>query len=483
MAEIKTKTAVGGTLKELNKPPAFAEGRLNKPKELLTSLIFYFAILMFIIGFNFSDNRAGGWTQQFMPDLGGRQISDITFLDSLTGYASARQTSDTSYILKTTNGGDNWQIIYRNFLAMTHLQFLNANTGYAVGAYLYKTTNGGLNWAPVNAPAISPEELYVLNEDTIWIISSESLTGGVYRTTNGGASWEQQATFGNGNPSRIYMFNRNIGFISEATGQTLRMTTDGGFNWSSSTNGAFTDMFFADSLTGWKSGAPGGPGALRKTTDGGLNWFDQEMPSGGNIVAPLLEKISGLSSDTIWGTGSQILTIFGIRGMVNRTTNGGNNWYFQVPDSTYNNNKYNYLDFYNRLNGWAYLTVNRGIHTTTGGDPIFYTSTKQISSNIPSEFKLFQNYPNPFNPVTNIKYQIARLANGQIKNSYVKLEVFDVSGRIIKTLVNREQKPGEYSVEFDGSNLSSGIYFYRIQITNEKGGVLYVETKKAILIK
>jgi hypothetical protein len=63
------------------------------------------------------------------------------------------------------------------------------------------------------------------------------------------------------------------------------------------------------------------------------------------------------------------------------------------------------------------------------------------------------------------------------------LIVFDVNGKEIVTLVKQKQDPGEYIVEFNGTNLSSGIYFYRLQITDEKGGVVYVETKKAILLK
>jgi len=164
----------------------------KKKFDRILNLIFYLSIILFFIAFNFNDTPPFGWYQQFLPNLNGKSISDITFLDSLTGYAVATQSSDTSYILKTTNSGDNWSIIYRNFFVMQRIQFLNLNTGFACGAYLYKTTNGGFNWNQVNAPPISPENMYVLNEDTIWIISSESLTGGVFRTTNGGLSWTQQ---------------------------------------------------------------------------------------------------------------------------------------------------------------------------------------------------------------------------------------------------------------------------------------------------
>ena len=148
--------------------------RKSRIAEKLTTYLFYLSILFFLIAFNFQDSRTSGWYQQFLPNINGMSISDITFLDSLTGYAVATQSSDSSYILKTTNGGDNWLIVYRSYFIMSGIQFLNINTGFACGAYLYKTTNGGFNWNQIiNAPAISPEKVFALNEDTIWIISSE----------------------------------------------------------------------------------------------------------------------------------------------------------------------------------------------------------------------------------------------------------------------------------------------------------------------
>ncbi|MEZ4688937.1 MAG: hypothetical protein R3A12_01670 [Ignavibacteria bacterium] len=84
----------------------------NKFYIKLTSGIFYFSILLFIIAFNFSDNPPSGWYEQLIPDLHGGSIIDITFTDSLTGYAvTSTDTDDISYILKTSNGGDNWNFI------------------------------------------------------------------------------------------------------------------------------------------------------------------------------------------------------------------------------------------------------------------------------------------------------------------------------------------------------------------------------------
>ena len=88
----------------------------------------------------------------------------------------------------------------------------------------------------------------------------------------------------------------------------------------------------------------------------------------------------------------------------------------------------------------------------------------------PSDFALYQNYPNPFNPTTKIKYQIPEPGR-------VKLEVYDVLGRETKIFVNQEQAAGSYEIEFDGTSLPSGVYFYRIETGS------YSDTKKLILLK
>jgi hypothetical protein len=89
---------------------------------------------------------------------------------------------------------------------------------------------------------------------------------------------------------------------------------------------------------------------------------------------------------------------------------------------------------------------------------------------IPATYSLSQNYPNPFNPTTRINFAIP-------KQSYVTIKIFDVTGREIQSLVNDMKLPGNYMVDFDGSNLASGIYFYKLQAEG------FVDTKKMVLIK
>ncbi len=93
-----------------------------------------------------------------------------------------------------------------------------------------------------------------------------------------------------------------------------------------------------------------------------------------------------------------------------------------------------------------------------------------INSDSPVSFKLYSNYPNPFNPVTKIQFGIPFKSN-------VNISIFDILGRQIEILLDKELSAGKYSIDFDGSKYSSGIYFYRLVSED------YIETKKMILIK
>ena len=105
----------------------------------------------------------------------------------------------------------------------------------------------------------------------------------------------------------------------------------------------------------------------------------------------------------------------------------------------------------------------------------FTTPVESVTSDLPTEYSLSQNYPNPFNPSTTIKYSIP--SNVNRKSSIVRLIVYDILGREVATLVNKNQKAGNYEVQFDASHLTSGIYFYKLNSSN------FVATKKLLLLK
>jgi len=100
----------------------------------------------------------------------------------------------------------------------------------------------------------------------------------------------------------------------------------------------------------------------------------------------------------------------------------------------------------------------------------FIDDVSEKEKPVANNYYLIQNYPNPFNPTSIIRFQIA-------ESGFVTLKVYDVLGREIATLVNKEKPVGSYEIKFDGSNLSSGVYFYRLNFDS------FISIKKMILLK
>jgi hypothetical protein len=98
------------------------------------------------------------------------------------------------------------------------------------------------------------------------------------------------------------------------------------------------------------------------------------------------------------------------------------------------------------------------------------------NKNLPVNFQLYQNYPNPFNPSTKIRFSIPFNKGGK-RGLFVQLKIFDILGREVTVLVNKQLQPGNYDVEFDGTKISSGIYFYQL-----KSGDVVI-SKKMVLLK
>ncbi len=97
---------------------------------------------------------------------------------------------------------------------------------------------------------------------------------------------------------------------------------------------------------------------------------------------------------------------------------------------------------------------------------------------IPTEYGLYQNYPNPFNPSTILRYQIP------VNNTFVELKIYDMLGKVVKTLINEIQNSGIFEIEFNASNFSSGVYFYTLKaMPNSIHSDSFSSTRKMLLIK
>ena len=106
-----------------------------------------------------------------------------------------------------------------------------------------------------------------------------------------------------------------------------------------------------------------------------------------------------------------------------------------------------------------------------------YSKIVEVNLDVPIKFSLSQNYPNPFNPSTKIKYSIPKVGNANLRSLQTSLKVYDILGREVTTLVNENQQPGNYEVEFNASIHSSGVYLYKLTAGS------FTATKKMILLR
>ncbi|MCU0371842.1 MAG: YCF48-related protein [Ignavibacteria bacterium] len=445
-------------------------------KTIMLKAIFVFTFLAtgFCITVNNAPSQNHYWNYMQVSPV--HSIRDIFFLDSLVGwYVTAGMDPD---IGRTSNGGANWSIISlgSQIWGLSSVYFLNENTGWVVGSFsvIRKTTNGGVTW--INQDGIGPSEyttVHFSDENTGFFGVAGSLRGALYRTTNGGTNW-YLATQSPEDTSDIYSqywLNHDTGWI--VGGNTLLKTMDCGLTYQDfyiyfppSTNGGngFIDVYFVNEYTGWLSGITPEQKNLWKTMNGGYNWVYQENPIPIIGYSRQINGIKFINENTGWGASSALMII--------RTTNGGANWYIDLQSNMYDEYFFG-LDRNFKGRVWAGSTEGRLWYR----DSVFSTAVINNNTELPAGVKLYHNYPNPFNPTTNVKFTLGR-AEKTGKLDFIKLIVFDITGRVVSVLVNKALAPGTYEMKFDGTKLANGVYFYALY----KNGDLK-DTKKMVLLK
>ena len=443
-------------------------------KKLLILSALFLSLNLFVQGILWS-----GWITQ---SSGVEEpLRDVCFVDTLHGWIAACSDSNLGLILRTTNGGKNWEKIYiepsnanRN-LVFTTIGFIDSLEGW-VGGYedwhyeythhnssvLLHSIDGGNTWQ--NKQNMSSYKNPVFSNKT-WVseICIVDSTHGFYRT----GRWYQdsgtaRAGVGVGSLDRLHSwgsqeFYGGIGicFVDSLHGWLLMINV-----WGDSASLFYTDkgveslsviykfywhpyprdINFVDTLHGW---IVRDEGRIFYTQDAGSSWVEQS-----SWVTDSLYTVDFIDSLNGW--------VAGDNGVIIRTRDGGNNW---IVESTPTSSKIRSVCFVDTSNGWAVGDDGKILHYTTLG------LEEQEVSAVKGRLEI---QPNPSFGSAIIKYRVPR-------ESEVRLRLYNLSGQLIKVLVNEHKSAGSYSIGWKPPQ--AGIYFCQI-----KAGK-FTDTKKLTFVR
>ncbi len=446
----------------------------------------------------------GGTSWDTIQNTLTNKILDLKFTSSSIGYVLLQSTGIRDSLLKTTNGGTSWSVLplpanckgNRMFFLNDSLGFI-AGSKFAVGA-IHKTTNGGATWT--SSSTLASRDVCFITPTVGFAVGYSGTTNYIEKSTDGGASW-QSVRSSSSNPNeflqRVVFFDTLTGYA--CGGNAVLKTTNGGTSWNgvgiaTPTTPNLIDGFFLNAQIGVVLSSSN---FYWKTTNGGTSWTQFQHAG------------STTSTTRVYFLNMQKGFIVGRFGMIQKTDNAQLpvelshftaqphregillNW---TSQSELNNSGFS-IERQRKNEAWLSIGFVRG-HGTTSAPHSYsfidktasgvtryrlkqldfdgkfdYSPIVDINAGLPRLFSLEQNYPNPFNPTTVISYQLPVASD-------VKLDVFDVLGRKVMTLVNGRQDAGAYNYTLNAATLSSGIYFYQLQAGNR-----FRETKKMLLLR
>ncbi len=384
------------------------------------------------------------------------------------------------------------------------------------GGTVLKTTDGGINWN-IASSSLGGDVYSIAaidNQRAIVIVNSPGSTR-IRRTVSFGVSWGTvyEDTSPGAFLNAIHMFDEENGYAvgDPVNGEWILLnTSDVGATWNSAASinqvgvesGWSNSMDWIGDQYGWFGTDDG---RVYLTTDGGNAWQSSQTSFTNSIAIAFNDDQNGVAG----GDGTDITTDGGISWTVSPnqipgTTFSGTSikespgrWYFVSGNEVYKS--YNGESFtldYNQANIFQHIKIkvvaagdNNWVCGYAVGDngtiakytePFTITNVKNNSTILPQEFTLKQNYPNPFNPSTTIEFSLPVNAN-------VKIVIYNLLGQEVATILNETRNAGNHSIVWNSTNsesyqLSSGIYFYEI---NAEGidGKNFHEFRKMVLIK
>ena len=358
------------------------------------------------------------------------------------------------------------------------------------GGNILRTADLGKTWTSVKSNFTPDWINCIAANDSILLVGTNEQP--IWRSTDNGTSWLLV-------DSNIVHIGFGFAFqdstIYAAVGTDILFSTDGGLRWNATGIGKMASVgqsvdavavmnstLFANAITG--SYVTSNDGALFRTTNSGAKWTACELKSpivtmAVNDSILFIGTINGVYKTSDYGVNcisaglnsQEVDYLLPYKNYLFACTNQG--LYFTADNGgTWVNESEGLNDPVD-----AIIIIDSTVYASTSSTGMWTRSLSEIvtrmnkkDDHIAISFALAQNYPNPFNPTTVISYQLPA-------NNLVTLKVYDILGRLVSTLVSDRQTAGAHSVTFNATNLSSGVYFYRLQAGTS------IETKKLLLLK
>ncbi|MBI3189556.1 MAG: T9SS type A sorting domain-containing protein [Ignavibacteriales bacterium] len=401
------------------------------------------------------------WTDQ-TKSLTKRNFNDVSFVSSNIGTV----VGDSGTIFRTTDGGSTWDrqlggtIFESSGKHFRGVTFINETIGTVVGdnGTIIKTTNGGTNWQLQTSNTTKILHDVSFFDGNTGVVVGEQ--GVVLQTTDGGGTWKTRTGITINDLLAVTFVHQTL-VMGVGEGGTILKSVDGGSSWTtiaSPTTLSLNDVRFFDDTFGI---AVGEQGVVLRTTDGGNSWLMLERRVNENL----------LSISSVGSTG--LLT--GSNGTIYRTTNKGESWMNMSIGSAQELRAVTFSD----QQSVVIIGTNGLILSTSEG--VVGIGEPSLSNIKPEYFNLMQNYPNPFNPTTVIRYQLP-------VTSHVTLQIYNILGQQVATLVNEKLTAGSYSVNWNPNEIASGIYYYKMVAGDPSpdksgSGHVFVEIKKMLYIR
>ncbi len=389
------------------------------------------------------------WEIQPCPST--RYLLQSHFIDNLTGWAVS--TASPSEIIKTNNGGQQWDIIHSSTSeSFKDIFFINSTTGWVVGAngLILKTINEGESWTIQNSNTTSTIlSVYFISEQKGWACGENGL---ILKTENGGNTWTQISAGTSSKLSSVFFLNEQKGWIS--TNNAILRTTDGGQSWNTfqfpltdKKTPHFNDVHFVNQIHGV---AVGTYSTIAVTEDGGQNWIKYQLLTADDITAvTFYDHLHGYFVD--------------ISSNIYKTFDGGNSW-LRLYTGNLTGNGLAFFDIVatDPQNAWAlggyYMTTQQPkiLHTNSGGGTPLNLDEK------PSLQTLV--YPNPF--MNNLTIEFVETV------SKAEISIINIAGDVVyrENIANMKAYPLKIS-----EAIPPGVYLLHVKSVNSNSLIKLVK--------